>query len=582
MDLFNSIRVRKPGYSTFNNSFENKLTAQFGALVPVLCMDVIPGDYAKLRSEVFMRLMPLISPVMQRMNIYLHFFFVPNRLIWDDWEEFITGGEDGTAAPVPPFISPGIMYSLGRQSGISDNGVFNTPRLMDYFGIPSVNWMKSKNDPGTSATGFSALPFRAYALIYNEYYRDQNVDEPIPFKTTSGSISLSDLTVLSQIRYRAWEKDYFTSALPDPQRGPDVRLPIGGSAPVSYDYGVNSAVYTDPNGAKILYPTFFASDGTSDNPSLSGTFLGRATVNVRQGPGIPSVGSRLGSSSVSGGSDVRRLGMTLPTASVDLTKAQSTTLITDLRRAIKLQEFLEISARTGARYKEQLMGYFGVRSSDARLQRPEFLGGGVQPITIGDIMQTSGTDFGTSSPSTPQGNMAGYGISYGRKAGFKRFFEEHGWVIGIMSVRPKSSYMQGMPRMFTRNSRFDYYWPQFARIGEQEIRYKELYYEPDTSNSNNVNEDTFGYAPRYAEYKFRSDEFHGDFRDTLSFWHLGRIFKSSPELDHSFIHVNPVTQNRIFAIEDQGDLGSFDPLLFQIYHRLIVKRQMPKFGTPMI
>ncbi|UPW40899.1 major capsid protein [Sigmofec virus UA08Rod_6151] len=573
MDLFNSIRVRKPGYSTFNNSFENKLTAQFGALVPVLCMDVIPGDYAKLRSEVFMRLMPLISPVMQRMNIYLHFFFVPNRLIWDDWEEFITGGEDGTSAPVPPYIAPGNLYALGRQSGVADTGVFNTPRLLDYMGVPTVNWMKSKNDIGDPSSGISALPFRAYALIYNEYYRDQNVDEPVVFNKTSGSVSLSELTNLYQLRYRAWEKDYFTSALPDPQRGPDVRLPISGSANVVFGNSSSALVSSG-----YFFPDVVSGPTNTSIGTLSNGYL---TSLPGQGPGSPSIGHRLQPSDP--GTDYKRAGLGLPSASVDLSSAQSTTLITDLRRAIKLQEFLEISARTGARYKEQLMGYFGVRSSDARLQRPEFLGGGVQPITIGDVMQTSATDFGTTAASaTPQGNMAGYGISYGRKAGFKRFFEEHGWIIGIMSVRPKSSYMQGLSRMFTRTSRFDYYWPQFARIGEQEIKYKELFYESNVGSSTNVNEDTFGYAPRYAEYKFRADEFHGDFRDTLSFWHLGRIFKSSPELDSSFLHVNPVTQNRIFAIEDQGDLSSFDPLLFQIYHRLIVKRQMPKFGTPMI
>lgn len=257
------------------------------------------------------------------------------------------------------------------------------------------------------------------------------------------------------------------------------------------------------------------------------------------------------------------------TLKVDMGNVSAAT-INELRQAIKAQEFLELGARGGSRYIEQILAYFGVKSSDARLQRPEYLGGGKQPVVISDVLQTSET-----TQESPQGQPAGHGVSLGRSNSFKRFFEEHGYVIGIMSIMPQPCYQQGMPRQYTKFDRLEHYWPQFSHLGEQAIRKDELYYDPTNEIQN---EETFGYAPRYAEYKFINSSVHGDFRTSLNFWHMGRIFDSCPNLNKDFVQFKPGSVNRVFAVEDQ----QFNHLWINVRNNITALRPMPKYGTPLI
>lgn len=525
--LFSHIPFRRPKRNVFDLSHDVKLSLDMGQLIPIYVEDIVPGDKFRVRTEVMLRFAPMIAPIMHRVNVFTHFFFVPYRLLWKDWEDFITGGRTGTVSPVFPRFSVQTAGSVKKST------------LFDYLGFPAGQ---------TLAAGFefSSLPFFAYQLIYDQYYRDQNLESPVienklPYDSGIIPTTIENLNGLSgsyALRYRAWEKDYFTSALPWAQRGGEVNLPFSGEA--SVDWRVESS------GQKI--GVLGGVTGTGGTADLS-------SVNVSDVIGtIPS--------------------STHLDASVDFSKASSVT-INDLRRSIKLQEWLEKNARGGARYIEQIFSHFGVKSSDARLQRAEFLGGGKTPVMISEVLQTSGSPAPDSPlTETPLATMAGHGISVGSTHEFTRFFEEHGIVIGIMSVMPKTAYQQGTPRMFTKFDKFDYYFPEFAHLGEQEIKNKEIY----TSGTQSYNEGTFGYTPRYAEYKYRESRVCGDFRDQLNYWHLGRIFASGPNLNDTFVHPDPSTLNRIFAVQDDET----QHLWCQVYHNIKAVRPMPKFGAPLI
>lgn len=526
--LFSHIPLRRPKRNVFDLSHDVKLSLDMGQLIPIYVEDIIPGDKFRVRTEVMLRFAPMLAPIMHRVNVYTHFFFVPYRLLWSDWEDFITGGRTGNLSPIFP------RYSL------TDSGVINKGTLFDYLGFPAGQ---------TLPIGFqiSTLPFYAYQLIYDQYYRDQNLEAPViedSLPVKSGLISVAPSyfntsSVGSSIRRRAWEKDYFTSALPWAQRGGEVNLPFSGEAPV--DWNIAST------GSKI--GELVGTTGTGGTANLSNVSIGAATGSIPDSTRV--------------------------NASVDFSKASSVT-INDLRRSIKLQEWLEKNARGGARYIEQILSHFGVKSSDARLQRVEFLGGGKTPVMISEVLQTSGSPSASGAAlfDTPLASMAGHGISVGSTHEFTRFFEEHGLVMGIMSVMPKTAYQQGTPRMFTKFDKFDYYFPEFAHLGEQEIKNKELY----TTDDDDYNEGTFGYTPRYAEYKYRESRVCGDFRDQLNYWHLGRIFSSAPNLNSTFVHPDSSTLNRIFAVQDDG----IQHLWCQVYHNIKAIRPMPKFGAPII
>ncbi|WGL31497.1 major capsid protein [Dipodfec virus UOA04_Rod_1151] len=553
-NLFNSIRVRPPKLNRFNLSHDVKLTCSFGTLVPILVQDCLPGDVFKNRCELLARFMPLKAPIMQEINIYTHFFFVPKRLVWDKWKEFITGGEDGNDTYPYPLLN--IADAADSQ--------FKSGSLADYLGFPVVNEDQTVHPSWNLHDGsfIDALPFRAYQLIYNEYYRDQNIANEIDIKRdVSGTYSSHSHM---QLRRRAWRKDYFTSALPWAQRGDEVTLPLQGTADIVYNSGRQVIGQADSlNGAKI----------NDDTPASSGAISSDSSGFLRDSKGnLIELIDRLsgtGGFVTADGSTMRNL-----IKGVDLSGASAAT-INELRRAIKAQEFLEVGARGGSRYIEQIYSYFGVRSSDARLQRPQFLGGGKSPVVISDVLQTS-----QSTESSPQATPAGHAVSVQNAHSFKFRCEEHGYIIGIMSIMPKASYQQGMPRMYSKFDRLDYYWPQFAHLGEQEILNKELYIDfskPADSDVNKGVNNTFGYTPRYAEYKYRNDTVHGNFRDNLSFWHMGRIFNSPPALNQDFLTSMSGSVDRQFAVLD----SNVHPIWVQLHHNLKALRKMPKYGTPM-
>jgi len=507
--LFNQIAIRTAKRNVFDLSHERKFSMNMGDLVPCFNEEVVPGDTFKLSAEVFMRLAPLVAPIMHRVNVFTHFFFVPHRLVWDNWQDFITGGEDGDAAPVHPYIN----------INNSNYNSFNEGTLADHLGVNIVAPMAA------SGENISSLPFRAYQLIYNEYYRDQNLEEKIPIETTDGLETTS--ANIRVMRKRALEKDYYTSALPWTQRGGEATIPLGTVTP---NYKDQSEVVDDL--------------GNANGP------LTAVDGQLTDGSGTPL--------SVENLNDMDNDPVT----------------INELRKAIKLQEWLEKSARGGSRYIEQIFSHFQVKSSDARLQRPEYLGGGTSPIMISEVLQTSATNSqDTAVDASIQGNMAGHGISTGRSNSFKRFFEEHGTIIGIISVMPKTAYQQGLRKQFFKFDKFDYFWPSFAHLGEQPILNKEIYNDNSATADN-----TFGYTPRYAEYKFIPSTVHGDFKTTQVHWHMGRIFGEAPVLNESFLKLSDeLAQQRIFA-----DTSDINKLYVQMYHKVKAIRPMPKFGTPTI
>lgn len=496
-NIFNTIKVDKPKSNVFDLSHDVKMSFNMGDLVPVCLVDCVPGDKFTCSTQSMIRLAPMIAPVMHKVDVYTHYFFVPNRLVWPNWEKFITNPTDPERPASPHFLVT-----------VSNNG-----SLADYLGVPPTN---IEPDPGLE--NVSAIPFAAYQCVYNEYYRDQNVMQEIDFTLEDGAQSSEPkILELWKLRKRAWEHDYFTSALPWAQKGDTVEIPLA-----FQDIAIK---VNNEFGSEIV-----TTDGAPNNILVEGEIDPEFGLNELYADGSDLLDS---------------------------------TSINDLRRAFKIQEWLELAARAGSRYIESILAHFGVRSSDKRLQRPEYIGGSKTPIVISEVLQTSET------ATSPQGNMAGHGVSFDQGNSYQYFCEEHGYIIGIMSVLPKTAYQQGLPRHFSRKDALDYYWPKFAHIGEQEVLNKELYYGNDGAN-----DDVFGYVPRYAEYKFMSSRVAGDFRDNLAFWHMGRIFEQRPNLNAAFIESNPT--KRIFAVEDPDA----HVLWAHCFNRIKAVRRMSVFGTP--
>jgi len=514
--IFQEVEKNHPRSNEFNLSHDRKFSTSFGSLTPIMVMDCVPGDKVRIKPSAMVRLAPLIAPVMHRMNVFMHYFFVPNRLIFKAWEPFITGGEDGEDNTVYPYAN-------------YDPQNFLSGSLPDYMGLPiDTDVIAGAN----LNTRISSMPFAAYQKIFNEYYRDQNLVDKVLDSVGAGAMLPADFTEISTLRNRAWQHDYFTSSLPWTQKGPEAMLPLGDTAPL--DYITNDAAV--------------ASD-ISGNP-----LTGSANVSTNI------AGNRLQDTSSNISLDISDSHV------ADLSQATASS-INDLRRAMKLQVWLERNARGGSRYIESISMHFGVESSDKRLQRPEYIGGLKTPIKVSEVLQTSET------LSTPQGTMAGHAISVGGGDNFQYNVEEHGYIIGIMSVMPVTAYQQGIPRHFQRIDKFDYYWPEFAHIGEQPVMNAEIAHTGDA----NYNSGIFGYVPRYSEYKFISNTVHGDFKNTLDFWHLARKFGSPPNLNEDFITMDDNEIKRIFAV------GSNDQKLWcQVINEVHARRLMPIFGTPKI
>ncbi|AXH75794.1 MAG: major capsid protein [Microviridae sp.] len=499
--LFNQVSMSKPKKSLIDLSHEKKLTMNMGDLVPIMVQECVPGDKFRVNTESLIRLAPMVAPAMHRVNAYIHYFFVPNRLLWDNWADFITGGADGKAKPTMPYV----------YVGNTDSALVHTGSLADYMGIPTA-------DSVTQGNGLIALPFRAYQLIYNEYYRDQNLSQPVAITKNDGIINGSELLATMQIRKRAWEKDYFTSALPWSQRGDEIELPNN----LEYKPVTDTTNIVDYAGAAVT------GSMTAQNGQI-----------------------QVGSGVASQIENIKSIGIT----------------INDLRRSARLQEFLEKTARGGSRLTEVVKAFFGVTSSDARLQRPEFIGGTKQPISISEVLATF------NNTETAGATMYGHGISVGNTKYVKKFCEEHGWLIGIMSVLPRTSYQNSLPKQFLKFDKFDFYWPTFAQLGEQPVFDHEVFFDW-TQNLDNMT--TWGYQSRYAEYKYQPSTVHGDFRTSLSYWHLGRQFTTQPNLNESFVMSDP--SQRIFADTD----AEHHHLWVQLYNDVKAIRPMPYFNNPIL
>lgn len=526
MKIFDSVPVPKARYSIFDLSHDMKFSCNMGDLIPIYLQECLPGDNFRINTNALIRMAPMVAPPMHKVDVFIHYFFVPNRILWENWESFIAPEKDDSVPPAFPIIEE----AGGGQT------IFDVGSLGDYLGLPTAVQIGGITDEQVSA-----IPFAGYQKIYNDWYRDQNSIDEVYDTLVDGAQALLDLPALKQLRKRAWEHDYFTSALPEPQKGPDVLLPI--------QFGT-----IDPNG--IAVEANIASGAALLRKESDGTLL--TNINPIVSDAVGEIGSLANSAIIDPNGSL--------TIKINDTNFELQATVEDLRTASAIQRFLERSARVGTRYIEVVRGHFGVNSSDKRMQRPEYLGGTKSTMAMSEVLQTAETD------TTPQGNMAGHGISVTEGNDISYFCEEHGFIFGIMSVLPKTAYQQGVPKHFFKTKdRYQYYWPDLAHIGEEPVYNWELYFD---ENDPAYTAGVFGYIPRYSDYRYNMGRVAGEFRTTLDYWHLGRIFASKPNLNEGFISADPTF--RIFAVDDPN----VHHLYCHCHHRISARRPLPKYGTP--
>jgi len=520
--------------SKFNRSHGFKTTFNAGYLVPMFVDEVLPGDTFNLRMTGFARLATPLVPFMDNLFMETFYFFVPRRLLWDNWQKF--NGEQLNPGDSTDFLIPQMQAPTGG---------YEVGSLSDYFGLPT----------GKENYKHDSVMHRAYNLIYNEWFRDENLQDSVPVPKGDGPDSPSDFKLLR----RGKRHDYFTSCLPWPQKGPAVDIPLGLAAPIV----AGSNIPITSNG---LSPTFTGSAGSNVTFAVDSNSAGGAAY--RHNYSFTNTTNSSGSVVFGGQSGLE---LTKDNAEshlyADLSQADAVT-INSLRQAFALQKLFERDARGGTRYIEILQAHFHVTSPDARLQRPEFLGGGSTPININPIAQTSASGDG----DTPQGNLAAIGTTSFSGHGFTKSFVEHGVVIGLVNVRADLNYQQGLNRKFSRRTRWDFYWPALSHIGEQAVLNKEIYLQGTADD-----ELVFGYQERYAEYRYKpsliTGEFRSSFAQSLDIWHLAQDFANLPVLNAQFIEDHPPVE-RVVAVEDEPQF------LFDSYTSLVCARPIPLYGVP--
>jgi len=512
--------------SMFRRPSSHKTTINAGFLYPVFVDEVLPGDTFDMNMSVVCRMNTPIYPIMDNMILDVHFFFVPNRLVWQDWTHFM--GQKDNPDDVTEYSVPQIEFT---EEVIELS-------LADYMGIPPIA------DLGEETLSVNALPFRAYNLIFKEWYRDQNLQDSPEQNRGAGPDSPADYDILTRCK----RHDYFTACLPWPQKGEGVEMPLGEYAPIVARNTLREHDDSEPGMAM-----WNIADG--EPPSVSRSLaIGNTSGTIKNVDAAITLGSQ-----IYGPANLY----------ADLAQAEAVT-INSMREAFQLQRLLERDARSGTRYTEILLAHFGVSSPDARLQRPEYLGGGSVPVNIHSVPQTSVT-----SGTSPTGKLAAYGIASDSGIGFSKAFVEHGYILGIASIRADLTYQQGLNKMWSRLTKYDFYWPALAHLGEQAVLLKELYLtgNPDETHDNKV----FGYQERWAEYRYAQSKISGVLRSShaasLDVWHLSQEFTSAPVLGNTFIKETPPI-DRVVAVPSQPHF------IMDAFFDLKCARPMPLYSVP--